>query len=79
MLDKLFENKFTSDTANRSACIEAFNRHNELVRNSGLRHRLLEWEPDDGWEPLCRALGLEIPEESFPHANSTATFIQEHS
>lgn len=78
MIDELFENRFTIDTANRSACIEAFNRHNELVRNSGLGHRLLEWEPGDGWEPLCRALDLEIPEEPFPHANSTAIYIQKH-
>lgn len=78
MIDELFENRFTIDTANRSACIEAFTRHNELVRNSGLGHRLLEWEPGDGWEPLCRALDLEIPEEPFPHANSTATFVRKH-
>lgn len=78
MMDELFENRFTSDTTNRSACIDAFNQHNERVRNAGLGHRLLEWEASDGWEPLCRALGLEIPKEPFPHANSTEDFIQQH-
>jgi Sulfotransferase domain len=78
MIDELFENRFTSDTTNRLACIEAFNQHNELVRNSGLGDRLIEWELGDGWEPLCRALDMEIPDELFPHANSTATFIQKH-
>jgi hypothetical protein len=78
MIDELFENRFTIDIANRSACIEAFNQHNKLVRNSGLGHRLLEWELGDGWEPLCRALDLAIPEEPFPHVNSTATYIQKY-
>ncbi|MBD0362524.1 MAG: sulfotransferase family protein [Coleofasciculus sp. C3-bin4] len=78
MVDELFENTFTSDITNRSACIKAFNRHNERVRNSGLGHRLLEWKPSDGWEPLCQALDLEIPEEPFPHENSTAAYIQKH-
>ncbi|MBD1995237.1 sulfotransferase family protein [Leptolyngbya sp. FACHB-541] len=78
MINELFENKFTLDLANRSVCIEAFDRHNELVRNSGLGQRLLEWEASNGWEPLCRALDLEIPEEAFPHENSTATYIQKH-
>ena len=78
MIDELFENKFTIDTTNRSACIEAFDRHNERIRNAGLGHRLLEWEAGDGWEPLCRALDLEIPEEPFPQVNSTAAYIQKH-
>jgi hypothetical protein len=78
MIDELFENRFTSDMTNPSACIKAFNQHNELVRNSGLGDRLIEWELGDGWEPLCRALEMEIPDELFPHANSTATYIQKH-
>ncbi|WP_071527440.1 sulfotransferase family protein [Nodosilinea nodulosa] len=78
MVDELFAHRFTTDTANRSACIEAFNHHNERVRNSNLGHRLLEWKAGDGWEPLCRALDLDIPDEAFPHVNSTESFIQTH-
>ena len=36
--------------------------------------RLVEWRPGDGWEPICAALGLEIPAEPFPHTNTTAEF-----
>ncbi|MGB3292520.1 MAG: sulfotransferase family protein, partial [Phormidesmis sp.] len=35
MMNELFEHRFTTNTADRSACVEAFNQHNELVRNSG--------------------------------------------
>ena len=32
--------------------------------------RLLEWRVGDGWEPLCKFLGKEIPDEPFPHVNA---------
>ena len=78
MINTLFEQRFTLDTTNRSACIAAFDRHNEQVRNAGFGPRLLEWQAGDGWEPLCRALNLEVPAEPFPHVNSTAAFIRDH-
>ena len=36
--------------------------------------RLVIWEPTDGWEPLCTALNLPVPEVPFGHHNSTADF-----
>jgi hypothetical protein len=36
--------------------------------------RLLEWRPQDGWEPICRALDLPVPEGPFPHVNTTEDF-----
>ena len=29
----------------------------------------LDWSPEDGWEPLCRFLGKEVPREPFPYTN----------
>ena len=31
--------------------------------------RRLEWKLEEGWEPLCRFLGKEIPDEPFPRIN----------
>jgi hypothetical protein len=28
----------------------------------------------DGWEPLCRALDLPVPEVPFPHKNKGAEY-----
>jgi hypothetical protein len=30
--------------------------------------------PGDGWEPICAALGLPLPNDPFPHLNTTAEF-----
>lgn len=36
--------------------------------------RTVMWQPGDGWEPLCRILDIDVPDEAFPHLNNTAEF-----
>ena len=36
--------------------------------------RLLVHQLGDGWEPLCRHLGVPVPDQSYPSRNSTADF-----
>ena len=47
----------------------AYERHNALVRQTIPAHRLLEWQASEGWEPLCRALGVPMPAQPFPWTN----------
>lgn len=47
----------------------AYERHNEEVRKNVPANQLLEWRAEQGWEPLCRALDVPIPEEEFPWVN----------
>jgi len=53
---------------------ECYDRHNQWVRNvmAARGQELLEWEPDDGWSPLCAFLGYALPDEAFPRTNETA-------
>ena len=67
----LFGARFTSALEDREACIAAFNEHNARVREVLSSDRLIEWRPGDGWAPICRALGVAIPEEPFPHVNKS--------
>jgi len=32
-------------------------------------HRLLEWHAAKGWAPICRELGLSVPDFPFPWTN----------
>jgi hypothetical protein len=52
----------------------AFDRHNEIVRRTAPKARLLEWRAADGWDPICKALGLPVPSEPFPRVNTTEEF-----
>jgi len=74
MLDALFGERFTLRLDDEAACVDAYEAHNARVRSAGLGERLVEWQPGDGWEPLCAALGVPVPDEPFPHTNSTEDF-----
>ena len=55
--------------------IECYNRHIEDVKKHVPADRLLVYEVKEGWEPLCRFLGLEVPQDKpFPRLNDTADF-----
>jgi hypothetical protein len=38
--------------------------------------RLIVWQPGDGWDPICSALELPVPDEPFPHVNTTREFVE---
>ena len=65
---------FEPDWRDDTAAMAAYDRHNEAVRREVSSARLVEWQPGDGWEPLCRALGVDVPDEDFPHVNTTEEF-----
>ncbi|HUR77943.1 MAG TPA: sulfotransferase [Acidimicrobiales bacterium] len=56
------------------AAIAAYERHNAQVRATVAPERLIEWQPGDGWSPLCAALRIGEPDEPFPHVNSGDEF-----
>jgi sulfotransferase family protein len=66
----LFEPNWRDD----DAAMAAYDRHNEAVRREVPADRLVDWQPGDGWEPLCTALGVPVPDEGFPHVNTTEEF-----
>jgi sulfotransferase family protein len=74
MIEAMFEARFTNAIHDREAAIAAYERHNAIVRATAPRGRLVEWAPKDGWGPLCKALGVAVPAEPFPHVNTTDEF-----
>ena len=65
---------FNGNTLDRDTCIAAYNRHNEQVRDTIPASRLLVFDAAEGWEPLCRFLGVAVPATAFPHHNLRADF-----
>jgi hypothetical protein len=58
------------------AFFEAHNRRvlQHAVRDREFNRRFLSWRVEQGWEPLCEALGLPVPDVPFPHENKSAEY-----
>ncbi|HEY5410116.1 MAG TPA: sulfotransferase [Caulobacteraceae bacterium] len=54
--------------------LDRYHRHNEAVQRAIPAERLLVYKVSDGWEPLCRFLGVEAPETAYPQVNTTDDF-----
>lgn len=66
--DGLFGGRF----ADKDHAIEVYHRHNDDVVHALGPDNVLVYDVRQGWEPLCAFLGVEVPEEDFPHANDSA-------
>ncbi len=71
---KLMRDRFSDRFDDSTAMIDAYERHNEIVRSEVPARRLLEWKLGDGWDAICERLGLPVPAEPFPVTNSTDEF-----
>jgi Sulfotransferase domain len=70
MVMAMMTSRFTPDLENREAAIAAYEAHNQKARDTVPPSRFLEWTPSDGWDPICAALGLPVPDEPFPLTNT---------
>jgi Sulfotransferase domain len=66
--------RFTPDLSDAAATKAAYERHNADVRATAAPERLVDWQPGDGWQPICDALDVPVPDTPFPHVNTTADF-----
>jgi len=75
MADAIIINRvFGGRIDDRSHAIQVFERHINDVKASIPRDRLLVYDVQDGWAPLCNFLGCPQPNEDFPHNNLRRAF-----
>lgn len=58
----------------RALALERYQANVEAVKATVPPERLLVHELRDGWEPLCRHLGVPVPGEPYPQRNSAGEF-----
>jgi Sulfotransferase domain len=61
-----------------SAAATEYLEHNQLVRKTCPPERLLEFKLGSGWEPLCKFLGVEVPDVPYPNINDKNMFVGFH-
>ncbi len=54
---------------NKSAAIARYHELLEEIKVEVPQEKLLIFTVDQGWEPLCKFLGVDIPETDFPNVN----------
>lgn len=65
---------FQDRMADKTHALEVFAQHQREVIQTIPADRLLVYNVNEGWAPLCRFLGLNVPTGPFPSGNSTAEF-----
>ncbi len=68
--DRTFHERFED----KAYAISVFNRHKQEVQDVVPADKLLVYDVKDGWEPLCRFLGVAVPDEPFPRLNKMDEF-----
>jgi hypothetical protein len=63
--------RFSPNWREEASAKAAYEAHLATVRAEVPAGRLVEWQPADGWGPLCTALGVAVPDEPFPLTNTT--------
>jgi hypothetical protein len=58
---------------------KAYLDHYEHVREITPKELLLEFKSEDGWEPLCEFLGVEVPNTPYPFVNESKDFVWWHT
>jgi len=74
MFRKVIAQLFDSRMRDHDHVIDVFKRHNAAVRRTIAPDRLLVYEVAQGWEPLCRFLGVDVPNAPLPTLNTTEDF-----
>jgi hypothetical protein len=70
----MFKDVFT-DPNDPDQVMTGYERRLAEVRAEIGPERLVEWQPGDGWGPVCSALSMPVPDVPFPHRNTTADFL----
>lgn len=60
----------------RDLAMQRFHEHNDFVKGLIPQEKLLEFQPQHGWKPLCEFLGHQVPEGDYPRANQKDDHIR---
>jgi hypothetical protein len=70
----VFDGFFRGRFSDRQSALALFDEHNDALKREVPSERLLVYEVSEGWEPLCKFLGVPMPALPFPRTNDRAGF-----
>ncbi len=67
--DLVWSDTFDGKFEDKAYAIGVFSQHIEQVKQNVPAEKLLLFDVQEGWEPLCAFLGVSVPAEPFPRLN----------
>ncbi|XP_039272568.2 uncharacterized protein LOC120346803 [Styela clava] len=74
---QIFDSKWFGRKMNEQLMKMKYRAHNAYVLQNAPRDKFLLFNMKEGWEPLCKFLGVPVPVEPFPHKNAGGTILNE--
>ena len=74
MATYIVRDKTFGGRTDRAHAIAVLKAHNDAVKRAFPPDRLLVYDVDQGWAPLCKFLGTAVPDAPFPRTNSAEEF-----
>lgn len=75
MMENVIIGKALGGRTDRDGIIAAYRANEAAVRDLEAQGDALMFSVRDGWEPLCRFLDVNVPDEPFPKTNARADFF----
>lgn len=75
MIEKVIIGEALNGCTDRDGILAAYRANEAAVRDLEAQGDALVFSVRDGWEPLCRFLGVPEPQEPFPKTNARADFF----
>jgi len=70
----MWQGAFDGKFLDKQHALAFFERHIQKVKAAVPSDKLLVFDARQGWEPLCRFLGVAVPDKPFPRLNDTEAF-----
>ena len=75
MIEKVIIGRALGGHTDRDGILKAYRANEAAVRDLEAQGKALVFSVRDGWEPLCRFLGVDVPDTPFPKTNARADFF----
>lgn len=72
----IVDGTFGGDLADRDRAVAVYEANVARARRDVPPDRLVLFDGNDGWAPLCEALGVDAPEVPYPRINTTEEFYE---
>ena len=74
VFEVIWDGLFDGRMEDREHVIGVYLKHNQRVKDEVPAEKLLVFDSKQGWGPLCAFLDVPVPDEPYPHTNTTGEF-----